>query len=49
MYAGAALKQGYGGTGYSGEVRHFPDYASRMYYMEEAAEAGSRPERDDEL
>lgn len=37
MYAGAALKQGYGGTGFSGEVRHFPDYASRMYYMEEAS------------
>ncbi|MCM1102857.1 MAG: alpha-galactosidase [Clostridium sp.] len=38
MYAGIALKQGYGGTGYSGDVRHFPDYASRMYYMEEAPE-----------
>ncbi len=37
MYAGVSLKQAYGGTGYSGEVRHFPDYASRMYYMEEAA------------
>ncbi len=35
MYAGVCLKQAYGGTGYSGEVRHFPDYASRMYYIEE--------------
>ncbi len=35
MYAGVCLRQGYGGTGYSDKVRHFPDYASRMYYMEE--------------
>lgn len=35
MYAGVVLKQGYGGTGYSDQVRHFPDYSSRMYYIEE--------------
>lgn len=48
MYAGVALKQGYGGTGFSGEVRHFPDYASRMYYMEEAAETRNFLRQDDD-
>lgn len=28
------LKQAFGGTGYNEEVRHFPDFASRMYFME---------------
>lgn len=34
MYQGVKLKQGFGGTGYNGQVRHFPDFASRMYFME---------------
>ncbi len=34
MYNGVKLKQAFGGTGYSGEVRFFPDFASRMYFME---------------
>lgn len=33
MYGGVRLKQGFGATGYSDEVRHFPDFASRMYFM----------------
>lgn len=34
MYSGVRLKQAFGGTGYNNEVRHFPDFASRMYFME---------------
>lgn len=34
MNAGVKLKQGFGGTGYNDQVRHFPDYAARMYFME---------------
>ncbi len=34
MYGGVRLKQSFGGTGYSSEVRHFPDFASRIYFME---------------
>lgn len=34
MYGGVRLKQAFGGTGYSDEVRHFPDFASRVYFME---------------
>lgn len=34
MYGGVLLKQGFGGTGYKEEVRHFPDFGSRMYFME---------------
>ena len=33
MYGGVRLKQAFGGTGYSDEVRHFPDFASRIYFM----------------
>lgn len=33
--AGVKLKQGFSGTGFDGEVRHFPDYGSRIYFMEE--------------
>ncbi|MCM1261126.1 MAG: alpha-galactosidase [Butyrivibrio sp.] len=36
MYGGVKLRQSFGGTGYSGEVRHFPDFASRLYFMEAA-------------
>lgn len=35
MYDGIKLKQGFAATGYSDQVRHFPDYASRLYFMEE--------------
>ena len=35
MYDGVKLKQSFVGTGYSDEVRHFPDYASRLYFMTE--------------
>ena len=38
MYAGVLLKQGFGGTGYNQEVRHFPDFGSRMYFMEAVEE-----------
>jgi len=35
MYSGVHLKQAFGGTGFDSEVRHFPDYASRIYFMEQ--------------
>ena len=35
MYAGVKLKQSFVGTGYSDEVRFFPDFGSRLYFMEE--------------
>ncbi len=34
MYGGVRLKQSFGGTGYNSEVRYFPDFASRLYFME---------------
>ncbi len=34
MYAGVHLKQAFAGTGFNSEVRHFPDFASRIYFME---------------
>lgn len=34
MYGGVRLKQAFAATGYSEEVRHFPDFASRIYFME---------------
>ena len=34
MYSGVKLKQGFSGNGYNEEVRHFPDFASRIYFME---------------
>ena len=36
MYGGVRLKQAFAATGYNGEVRHFPDFASRIYFMEES-------------
>ena len=36
MYAGVHLKQAFAGTGYNERVRHYPDFASRIYFMEEA-------------
>ena len=38
MYAGVKLKQSFVGTGYSDEVRYFPDYGSRLYFIEEVEE-----------
>lgn len=35
MNHGVKLKQAFGGTGYSKEVRTFQDFASRIYFMEE--------------
>ena len=35
MYNGVKLKPAFGGTGFNDQVRHFPDFASRMYFMEE--------------
>ena len=35
MEAGVHLAQAFSGTGYSDEVRHMPDFASRMYTMEQ--------------
>ncbi len=34
MYSGVKLKPAFGGTGFNDQVRHFPDFASRMYFME---------------
>lgn len=34
MYGGVRLKQAFSGTGYDRNVRFFPDFASRMYFME---------------
>ncbi len=34
MEAGVHVAQAFSGTGYSGEVRHMPDFASRLYTME---------------
>ncbi len=34
MNAGVHLKQAFAGTGFNSEVRHFPDFASRLYFME---------------
>lgn len=40
MYGGVRLHQAFGGTGYNGEVRHFPDFAARMYFMESESGMG---------
>lgn len=34
MYAGVCLKQAFAGTGYNDQVRFFPDFGSRIYFME---------------
>ena len=38
MNAGVSLKQPFGGTGYNEQVRYFPDFAARMYFMEAVCE-----------
>ena len=35
MNGGVHLKQAFGATGYNGEVRHFQDCGSRIYFMEQ--------------
>ena len=35
MRGGVNLKQPYGGTGYNDQVRYFPDFSARMYFVEE--------------
>ncbi len=35
MNAGVKLKQSFGGTGYSDQVRYFQDFGSRLYFMEQ--------------
>jgi alpha-galactosidase len=34
MYAGVKLSQAFAAVGYDGKTRHFPDFASRLYFME---------------
>ena len=34
MYGGVCLKQAFAGTGYNEQVRFFPDFGSRIYFME---------------
>lgn len=38
MYHGVKLKQAFAATGYNEEVRYFPDFGSRMYFMEKLSE-----------
>ena len=38
MYGGVKLKPAFSGTGYNENVRHFQDFASRLYFMEEITE-----------
>ena len=35
LMAGVKLAQGFSATGYSEETRYFPDFASRMYFMQQ--------------
>lgn len=34
MYGGVRLQPAFSGTGYKEGIRHFPDFASRLYFME---------------
>ena len=36
MYAGVSLAPAYGGTGFNDKTRVFPDYAARLYFIEES-------------
>ena len=38
MYAGIHLHQAFAGTGYNEEVRYFPDFGSRIYFIEKDKE-----------
>jgi len=57
MYGGIHLKQSFGGTGYSDEVRYFQDFGSRIYFMKrtdgaktsvrtDETAAGQRPQQN---
>jgi len=35
MYGGVHVSPAFGGTGYNDKVRHYPDFASRLYFMDE--------------
>lgn len=48
MYEGVKLHQAFAGTGYSDKVRHFPDYASRLYFMEAAEMIEEKKEKTKE-
>ena len=39
MRAGVALKPAFAGTGYNADTRLFPDFSSRMYFMEAVGDA----------
>ncbi len=41
MEAGAALSQGFSGTGFNDKVRVFPDFASRVYFFEAQDDAAT--------
>lgn len=47
MKAGVNLRQPYGGTGYNDQVRYFPDYASRLYFVEEIRVGEDGPDREE--
>lgn len=34
MYGGVHLKQAFAGTGYNNEIRFYPDFGARLYFME---------------
>ena len=34
MYGGVHVSPAFGGTGYNDKVRHYPDFASRLYFMD---------------
>lgn len=34
MYGGVYVSPAFGGTGYNDKVRHYPDFASRLYFMD---------------
>ena len=38
MHAGVNLKQPFGGTGYNEQVRYFPDFGARLYFVEAGEE-----------
>ncbi len=43
MYGGVHLKQSFGGTGLSDEVRVFQDFGSRIYFMEKIKDKPAVP------
>lgn len=40
MYAGVRLKSSFAGTGYNGNIRFYPDFASRIYLIEKRNNMG---------